>query len=115
MCLVRVAIPIATLGDCTQRPLGLVIGRPASLPCFYSCFLRRLFAFAHQAKAVTFPFMMKRTLYILALTTLLLLATIMGKVEFLAYNRDIVFFTLEEMMQVLWHGLPLDMSTVAMA
>ena len=58
---------------------------------------------------------MKRTLYILALTTLLLLATILGKVEFLAYNRDIVFFTLEEMMQVLWHGLPLDMSTVAMA
>ena len=58
---------------------------------------------------------MKRTLYILALTTLLLLATILGKVEFLAYNRDIMFFTLEEMMQVLWHGLPLDMSTVAMA
>ena len=58
---------------------------------------------------------MKRTLYILALTTLLLLATILGKVEFLAYNRDIMFFTLEEMMQAIWHGLPLDMSTVAMA
>ena len=62
----------------------------------------------------TFPFNMKRTLYILALTTLLLLATLLGKVEFLAYNRDIMFFTFEEMMQVLWHGLPLDLSTIAM-
>lgn len=58
---------------------------------------------------------MKRTLYILALTALLLVATILGKVEFLAYNRDIMFFTMSEMIQVLWHGLPLDMSTVAMA
>lgn len=58
---------------------------------------------------------MKRTLYILSLTTLLLVATIIGKVEFLAYNRDITFFTMSEMMQVLWHGLPLDISTVAMA
>ncbi|MBR2458596.1 MAG: LTA synthase family protein [Bacteroidaceae bacterium] len=58
---------------------------------------------------------MKRTLYILSLTTLLLVATIIGKVEFLAYNRDITFFTMPEMMQVLWHGLPLDISTVAMA
>lgn len=58
---------------------------------------------------------MKRTLYILSLTTLLLVATIIGKVEFLAYNRDIMFFTMSEMMQVLWHGLPLDISTVAMA
>lgn len=58
---------------------------------------------------------MKRTLYILSLTTLLLVATIIGKVEFLAYNRDITFFTMPELMQVLWHGLPLDMSTVAMA
>jgi phosphoglycerol transferase MdoB-like AlkP superfamily enzyme len=57
--------------------------------------------------------MMKRTLYILALTTLLLLATILGKVEFLAYNKDIIFFSFEEMMQALWHGLPLDLSTVA--
>lgn len=58
---------------------------------------------------------MKRTLYILSLTTLLLVATILGKVEFLAYNRDIMFFTMSELMQVLWHGLPLDISTVAMA
>lgn len=58
---------------------------------------------------------MKRTLYILSLTTLLLVATIIGKVEFLAYNRDITFFTMSELMQVLWHGLPLDISTVAMA
>ena len=58
---------------------------------------------------------MKRTLYILSLTTLLLVATIIGKVEFLAYNRDIMFFTMSELMQVLWHGLPLDISTVAMA
>lgn len=58
---------------------------------------------------------MKRTLYILSLTALLLVATIIGKVEFLAYNRDIMFFTMSEMMQVLWHGLPLDISTVAMA
>lgn len=58
---------------------------------------------------------MKRTLYILSLTTLLLVATILGKVEFLAYNRDIMFFTMPELMQVLWHGLPLDISTVAMA
>lgn len=58
---------------------------------------------------------MKRTLYILSLTTLLLVATIIGKVEFLAYNRDITFFTMPELMQVLWHGLPLDISTVAMA
>ena len=35
--------------------------------------------------------------------------------EFLAYNRDIMFFTMSELMQVLWHGLPLDISTVAMA
>ena len=58
---------------------------------------------------------MKRTLYILSLTTLLLVATIIGKVEFLAYNRDIMFFTMSELMQLLWHGLPLDISTVAMA
>ena len=58
---------------------------------------------------------MKRTLYILSLTTLLLVATIIGKVEFLAYNRDIMFFTMSELMQVLWHGLPLDISMVAMA
>ena len=58
---------------------------------------------------------MKRTLYILSLTALLLVATILGKVEFLAYNRDITFFTMSELMQVLWHGLPLDISTVAMA
>lgn len=58
---------------------------------------------------------MKRTLYILSLTTLLLVATIIGKVEFLTYNRDIMFFTMSELMQVLWHGLPLDISTVAMA
>lgn len=58
---------------------------------------------------------MKRTLYILSLTTLLLVATILGKVEFLAYNRGIMFFTMSELMQVLWHGLPLDISTVAMA
>lgn len=57
---------------------------------------------------------MKRTLYILSLTALLLVATILGKVEFLAYNRDITFFTMSELMQVLWHGLPLDISTVAM-
>ena len=58
---------------------------------------------------------MKQTLYILALTTLLVLATILGKVEFLAYNRDIMFFSYEEMIQAIWHGLPLDMSTVAIA
>ena len=58
---------------------------------------------------------MKRTLYILSLTALLLVATILGKVEFLAYNRDIMFFTMSELMQVFWHGLPLDISTVAMA
>ena len=58
---------------------------------------------------------MKRTLYILSLTALLLVATILGKVEFLAYNRDIMFFTMSELMQVLWHGLPLDISMVAMA
>ena len=58
---------------------------------------------------------MKQTLYILSLTLLLLVATLIGKVEFLAYNRDIMFFSFEEMMQALWHGLPLDMSTVAMA
>lgn len=58
---------------------------------------------------------MKQTLYIFALTTLLLLATILGKVEFLAYNRDIMFFSYEEMIQAIWHGLPLDMSTVAIA
>ena len=58
---------------------------------------------------------MKRTLYILSLTALLLVATILGKVEFLAYNRDIMFFTMSELMQVLRHGLPLDISTVAMA
>ena len=62
-----------------------------------------------------FQFKMKQTLYILSLTALLLVATLIGKVEFLAYNRDIMFFSLEEMMQALWHGLPLDMSTVAMA
>ena len=58
---------------------------------------------------------MKQTLYILSLILLLLVATLIGKVEFLAYNRDIMFFSFEEMMQTLWHGLPLDMSTVAMA
>lgn len=50
----------------------------------------------------------------MALTALLLAATLLGKVEFLAYNRDICFFTQKEMLQVLWQGLPLDMNTVAM-
>lgn len=57
---------------------------------------------------------MKRTFYILGLITLLLIATLVGKVEFLAYNREISFFTMKELMQVLWQGLPLDMNTVAM-
>lgn len=57
---------------------------------------------------------LKRTVYILALTALLLFATLLGKVEFLAYNRDITFFNVQEMLQVLWQGLPLDISTVAM-
>lgn len=57
---------------------------------------------------------MKRTLYILALTALLLTASILGKVEFLAYNRDICFFSMQELLQVIWHGLPLDAGTVAM-
>lgn len=57
---------------------------------------------------------MKRTLYILALTALLVVATLIGKVEFLAYNREIGFFNIQEFMQVLWQGLPLDLSTVAM-
>ena len=58
---------------------------------------------------------MKRTIYITALTALLIFAFVMGKVEFLCYNRDISFFTISELLRVLLHGLPLDMSTVAFA
>lgn len=57
---------------------------------------------------------MKRTLYILALIILLTIATLLGKVEFLAYNKDTMFFSLQEMLQVLWHGLPLDFNVIAM-
>lgn len=57
---------------------------------------------------------MKQTRYILALTALLLCATLMGKVGFLLYNQDMTTFTAGEMMRALWHGLPLDASTVAM-
>jgi hypothetical protein len=57
---------------------------------------------------------MKRTLYILALIILLTIATLLGKAEFLAYNKDTMFFSLEEMLQVLWHGLPLDFNVIAM-
>lgn len=56
----------------------------------------------------------KQTRYILVLTALLLCATLMGKVVFLLYNQDITTFTTGEMMRALWHGLPLDVSTVAM-
>lgn len=57
---------------------------------------------------------LKRTFYILALTALLLAATIAGKIIFLLYNRDICPFTFGELLQVLWHGLPQDAGTVAM-
>lgn len=56
---------------------------------------------------------MKRTRYILALVALLVFATLLGKIEFLAYNRDITFFTINELLQVLWQGLPLDLNVVA--
>lgn len=58
---------------------------------------------------------MKQTRYILTLTALLLCATLVGKGAFLLYNRDITPLTTAEMMRALWHGLPLDVSTVAMA
>ena len=56
---------------------------------------------------------MKRTRYILALVALLVFATLLGKIEFLAYNRDITFFTINELLQVLWQGLTLDLNVVA--
>ena len=55
---------------------------------------------------------MKRTLYIIALILLLTIATLLGKVEFLAYNKDIMFFSWQEMLQALWQGLPLDMNVI---
>lgn len=58
---------------------------------------------------------MKQTRYILTLTALLLCATLVGKGAFLLYNQDITPLTTAEMMRALWHGLPLDISTVAMA
>ncbi len=57
---------------------------------------------------------MKQTRYILTLTALLLCATIVAKVGFLLYNQHITDFSTAEMMRVLWHGLPLDVSTVAL-
>lgn len=58
---------------------------------------------------------MKHTRYILTLTALLLCATLLGKVGFMLYNHDIAAFTTAGMARALWHGLPLDVSTVAMA
>lgn len=58
---------------------------------------------------------MKQTRYILTLTALLLGATLAGKAGFMLYNRDITPFTAAEMARAVWHGLPLDVSTVAMA
>ena len=57
---------------------------------------------------------MKRTIYILELILLLLILTLLGKVEFLFYNRDDAFFTLHDVWVVLWQGLPMDLSTIAM-
>lgn len=57
---------------------------------------------------------MRQTRYILTLTILLLCATIAGKVCFMLYNQDITPLSTTEMMRALWHGLPLDASTVAM-
>ena len=56
---------------------------------------------------------MKRTLYILALILFLVLITLAGKVEFLYYNRDVCFFTIGDVVEVLWQGLPLDLRVIA--
>ena len=56
---------------------------------------------------------MKRSLYILGLVVLLVLMTMAGKLEFLYYNRNECFFTIGDVWKVLWHGLPLDLRTVA--
>lgn len=56
---------------------------------------------------------MKRTLYILALILFLVLITLAGKVEFLYYNRDVCFFTIGDVAEVLWQGLPLDLRVIA--
>lgn len=58
---------------------------------------------------------MKQTRYILTLTSLLLCATLVGKIAFLLYNRGITAYSAVEMMRVLWQGMPLDISTVAIA
>lgn len=57
---------------------------------------------------------MKQTRYILTLTTLLICATLAGKIAFLLYNRDITAYSAGEMIYTLWQGMPLDISTVAM-
>lgn len=56
---------------------------------------------------------MKRSLYILELVVVLAVMTLMGKLEFLYYNREECFFTIGDVWKVLWHGLPLDLRTVA--
>ena len=56
---------------------------------------------------------MKRTLYILGLILFLAVMTLAGKVEFLYYNRDVCFFTISDVANVLWQGLPLDLRVIA--
>lgn len=57
---------------------------------------------------------LKRTLYILSLIALLMAAFILGKIEFLAYNRDITFFSMHELLRAIRYGLPLDAGMVAL-
>lgn len=56
---------------------------------------------------------MKRTLYIWTLLLFLLALVLLGKVEFLVYNREVVFFTIDNLKKALWQGLPMDLSVIA--
>ena len=57
---------------------------------------------------------MKSRLKYLALFFAILLAFfLLGKIVFMLYNSNEGFFTVADILSVLWHGLPLDLSTVS--
>ncbi|MCD8285117.1 MAG: LTA synthase family protein [Prevotellaceae bacterium] len=57
--------------------------------------------------------MLRRLTFLLSLLLLFLLVFALGKVGFLCYNQAAEPFLSLDLWQVLWHGLPMDLSTAA--
>ena len=55
--------------------------------------------------------MKQRTLFLLSLVVAFVLTFALGKMAFLLYNSSVESSSLTDCAQVLWHGLPMDLST----